>query len=195
MSRGSRLPSVMPTTSDEKRTSRLACSPSEARRCMLRDLRMEFARRLRLLLGRIGASSSLILARRFCFCEARTVGGEKMCRSSRPHIRLRSLSLFFCLFDCLRYLSIEHLFPSIPMPSSVTAVARERSPTPAAALSAETAPAASKEEAMTKKASSSIDENVDKTNVKKQPAPEDPAGVDARVRALYYVMQSVEVSV
>ena len=107
-----------------------------------------------------------------------------------------SVSLsFFCLFDCLRYLSIEHLFPSIPMPSSVTAVARERSPTPAAALSAETAPAASKEEAMTKKASSSIDENVDKTNVKKQPAPEDPAGVDARVRALYYVMQSVEVSV
>jgi len=116
--------------------------------------------------------------------------------SPLAHTTAFGLSLFFFAFLIfLRYLSIEHLFPSIPMPSSVTAVARERSPAPAAALPAERAPVASKEEAMTKKASSSIDENVDKTNVKKQPAPEDPAGVDARVRALYYVMQSVEVSV
>ena len=81
------------------------------------------------------------------------------------------------------------------MHSSARPVARERSPALAATLSAELAPVASKEEA-TKKTSSNIENVVVDNDDKKQTTPpgEDPAAVDARVRALYYVMQSVEVS-
>ena len=58
------------------------------------------------------------------------------------------------------------------------------------------APEASKEQA-TKKAPSTRPKGDDENAVvddKNQSPPEDPAEVDARVRALYYVMQSVEVS-
>ena len=81
------------------------------------------------------------------------------------------------------------------MCSSATAVARDCSPSAAAAASpAEIAPSAtSEDEAGKEEEPSKLDADDDNDN-KETPPADDPAEVDTRVRALYYVMQSVEVS-
>lgn len=82
------------------------------------------------------------------------------------------------------------------MLSSIATAARARSPAAAPDLSAEIAPAASKDKAANKQASAtSSAPNADVDDDKKQAPPKELAEVDARVRALYYVMQSFEVSV
>ena len=74
------------------------------------------------------------------------------------------------------------------MPSAA-AMARGSSSAPsAAAVRAESAPMEASKEEETK----TDYENLDDEPI--QSPPEDPAEVDARVRSLYYVMQSVEVS-
>ena len=113
---------------------------------------------------------------------------------------LSHLELAFSFLPFLFFRSTDRepfflLLPSTMRPS-VTVVAREHDdPALTAASPAEAAPDyASEEKATTKKASLSPKNDVANVVDDNTSDQTDPAEVDARVRALYYVMQSVEVS-